>query len=462
MITPRVQPINEPRWFEPHELFFSLTDEKGVIRYGNRVFTRVSGYPEHDLVGKPHSLIRHPDVPRCVFRLLWDYLDAGKTIAAYVKNLAADGRYYWVLAVVTPCRDGYLSVRLNPSTPYFEAVKAAYAETLKIESSVECIDGKQAAIDRSLPHLARMLADHGFKSYDEFMRTALKAELEARGELTVAGDPPVMSDAAGADRLVELHASLERLNEHLQGVFESLGVFERLSSQLTTKQRAMGELAPSLNILALNAHIAASQLGEEGAVLSVVSKSLGERSKEADRLIVRLMERMEPVCDAARGVAFEVEVAQIEAQVCEAFARELLDDGETVSPGVTLSLDELISELCERVRSVLRTLTQLRIDVESMVTAANDLIGRVVQMKTAQLNGKIDVASRSGAAGFNAIFEDIAAIIDEARTDCSDSIELLASTRDQLDDLLKLEGPLEAELREARYETDAIVSVAGH
>ena len=137
MITARVTPINEARHFAPHELFFSLTDDKGRIHYGNQVFTRVSGYEEHQLLGQPHNLIRHPDMPRGVFRLFWDYLGAQKTIAAYVKNLAADGRYYWVLAVATPSRDGYLSVRLNPSSQFFDLVKKAYAGTLAIESPLE-------------------------------------------------------------------------------------------------------------------------------------------------------------------------------------------------------------------------------------------------------------------------------------------------------------------------------------
>lgn len=461
MITPRVPTVDEPRPFDPHELFFSLTTPQGVIKCGNRVFTRVAGYSESELEGKPHSVIRHPDMPRCVFRLLWDYLDDGKTVAAYVKNLASDGRYYWVLAVVTPCRDGYLSVRLNPSTEFFAAAKAAYAETLEIESSVERTDGKQVAIERSLPHLADLISQAGFDSYDEFMRAALRAELDARQ--THINDTSLVADVATPQsaKLIELHKKLEGLRQNLDKVFRSLDVFERLSDELTTKQRNMAELAPSLNILALNAHLAASQLGDEGAVLSVVSKSLGARSKEADRRIVNLMDRMRPVCDSARGVAFDVEVAQIESQVCEAFVRELLEDSDAVSPSVRLSLDELISELCSRVQSLLLMLSQLRLDVDAMVVAGKELVSHVAQMKTAQLNGKIDVASRQNAQGFQAIFDDIAAIIDESREDCGEAIDLLLTTREQLDSLLELKAPLETGLRDTRFETDEILGLVG-
>ena len=108
-----VQPCDRESPFEIDELFFSTTDRKGVITFGNDVFVRVSGHPRERLIGAPHNVIRHPDMPRAVFRLLWDYVLAGRSVVAYVKNMAADGAYYWVLALVTPIRGGFLSVRLK-------------------------------------------------------------------------------------------------------------------------------------------------------------------------------------------------------------------------------------------------------------------------------------------------------------------------------------------------------------
>ena len=125
--------VNSPRTFEPWELFFSTTDQKGVITSCNDVFVRVSGYPAEDLLGKPHSIIRHPDMPRCVFKLLWDYLLSGKAIGAYVKNLASTGEYYWVYALVTPIDDGYLSIRVKPVSAYFAKVEGLYKQLLATE-----------------------------------------------------------------------------------------------------------------------------------------------------------------------------------------------------------------------------------------------------------------------------------------------------------------------------------------
>src|SRR6185369_11343271 len=126
-------PVDAAREFREHELFFSTTDRKGVILSGNEVFMRISGYAGPDLVGQPHNVIRHPDMPRAVFRLVWDCLKRGRAVAGYVKNLAADGRYYWVVAMITPMRDGYLSVRFKPTGEMRAVAESLYRAMRQIE-----------------------------------------------------------------------------------------------------------------------------------------------------------------------------------------------------------------------------------------------------------------------------------------------------------------------------------------
>lgn len=109
------------RTFGEDEIIVSKTNLKGHITYGNEVFFRMAGYSEKQAIGQPHSLIRHPDMPRCVFKLLWDTLEKGEEIFAYVINRSANGDHYWVLAHVTPSRDasgniiGYHSNRRVPN-----------------------------------------------------------------------------------------------------------------------------------------------------------------------------------------------------------------------------------------------------------------------------------------------------------------------------------------------------------
>ncbi len=101
-------------------LIVSRTDPSGIITQVNESFCEISGYSRDELIGQPHSLLRHPDMPAAAFRDLWETVLAGKTWNGYVKNLCKDGRFYWVYATVIPnVREGrivgYTSVRREPS-----------------------------------------------------------------------------------------------------------------------------------------------------------------------------------------------------------------------------------------------------------------------------------------------------------------------------------------------------------
>ena len=129
----------EERFFDPAELIVSKTDTKGRITYGNAVFRRIAGYTEEELLGAPHSIVRHPDMPRCVFKLLWDTISAGNEIFAYVLNRSKNGDHYWVFAHVTPSFDkngsiiSYHSSRRVPRRDAVDKVIPVYRSLLEIE-----------------------------------------------------------------------------------------------------------------------------------------------------------------------------------------------------------------------------------------------------------------------------------------------------------------------------------------
>lgn len=206
-----VHPIPVERPFAVQEIFFTTTDRKGVIRSGNRVFTRVSGYTEAELVGAPHNIVRHPDMPRVVFQLLWSEIGAGRPIAAYVKNMASDGSYYWVLATAMPVGDGYLSVRLKPTSPLLATVAPLYDELRAVEQHIEERGGSpKEAMAASAERLAERLGDLGFPDYRSFMFVALPAEL--RAFLDARGTPPAGTAQRGM--LGAALASCGRLRQH--------------------------------------------------------------------------------------------------------------------------------------------------------------------------------------------------------------------------------------------------------
>ena len=157
----KVQPTNREKAMRDDDFIVSKTDLKGRITYGNRIFIEFSGYTEAELLGAPHNIIRHPDMPRGVFKYLWDNLAQEKEVFAYVKNLAKDGSFYWVLANITPDYDaqgrvvGYLSVRRAPRRAAVEVIENVYRTMLAAEQRA----GGRDACEASLSVLGEMLAE---------------------------------------------------------------------------------------------------------------------------------------------------------------------------------------------------------------------------------------------------------------------------------------------------------------
>ena len=160
------------RFFDINEVIVSKTDLKGRITYANEVFQRIAGYTEQELLGAPHSIVRHPAMPRCVFKLLWDTLAAGEEIFAYVINRCKNGDHYWVFAHVTPSFDeqgnivSYHSSRRVPRREVVEGViTPLYQQLLDVENSFANSKEGMAA---SFQAVLDLLNEKGV-SYDELI-----------------------------------------------------------------------------------------------------------------------------------------------------------------------------------------------------------------------------------------------------------------------------------------------------
>jgi len=150
----------------PNDFLVSKTDLKGKITYCNQIFMKVAGYTEEELLGKPHNIVRHPDMPRVVFKLLWERVQNGEEIFAFVKNKTHDGGYYWVYANVTPSTDdrgnivGYYSVRRKVNEKNLHLVEDLYATLLEEE--------QRGGIEASQKYLSNLLNEKGV-TYDELI-----------------------------------------------------------------------------------------------------------------------------------------------------------------------------------------------------------------------------------------------------------------------------------------------------
>ncbi len=108
------------------DFLVSQTDKKGIITFANEDFYKVAGYTLEELIGQPHNIVRHKDMPKAAFKDLWETVKKGKVWTGYVKNSIQGGGFYWVYATVYPMDDGYMSCRRKPSKSEIEDVEKLY------------------------------------------------------------------------------------------------------------------------------------------------------------------------------------------------------------------------------------------------------------------------------------------------------------------------------------------------
>ncbi len=167
---PKIVPRDEERRLAEEDFIVSRTDLKGRITYCNRIFMRMSGYREAELLGRQQNIVRHPDMPRGMFKLVWDNLKEGREVFAYIKNLARDGSFYWVFANITADRDqagnitGYYSVRRYPSETALAVIEPLYRQMRAIEQQHPARD----QTTQSLSHLDQYLQERG-TTYEKFV-----------------------------------------------------------------------------------------------------------------------------------------------------------------------------------------------------------------------------------------------------------------------------------------------------
>lgn len=153
-------------YLEDNTLITSKTDLKGHITYGNADFIRFSGYKESEFLNKPHNIIRHQDMPRIAFKLLWDNVQNGREFFGFVKNLSREKNVYWVFANITPSYDehhniiGYYSVRRRPSKNGVSFMNDLYPKLCQAES--------QGGMNASFELLTNTLKEANI-SYDELV-----------------------------------------------------------------------------------------------------------------------------------------------------------------------------------------------------------------------------------------------------------------------------------------------------
>ena len=167
----RPTPTNKQLKVDPKKIIVSKTDVKGRIIYGNAYFCELTGYKESELISSPHNIIRHPDMPRAIFYLMWQYLKSGRNITAVVKNMSKNGDYYWVTTDFEIKRDkfgniqSYIAFRQAAAPHVVAEMEKLYEKLLEIE--------KNHNMDASIAYLTAFFEEKQM-NYDQFIMELAK------------------------------------------------------------------------------------------------------------------------------------------------------------------------------------------------------------------------------------------------------------------------------------------------
>ena len=137
----KIIPNNIEKQLNKNDFIVSKTDPKGRITYCNQIFMKMAEYSEDELLGQPHNIIRHPDMPRIAFKVAWQMIQSGQEFFGFVKNLRKSGGYYWVFTNIMPDYDlngniiGYTSVRRKPNPKALDVIIPLYQQLVAAEKS---------------------------------------------------------------------------------------------------------------------------------------------------------------------------------------------------------------------------------------------------------------------------------------------------------------------------------------
>ncbi|OFP36209.1 MULTISPECIES: PAS domain-containing protein [Corynebacterium] len=296
------------------DIFFSVTDAKGIMTDVNEVFMHYAQYPLEEMIGKPHNLIRQVEMPGGVFKAMWDWIEAGKPFVGYVRNLAKSGSAYDVLATVTPLSGGrYLSVRTRPMTDYFQTAAAVYQEANIVEHQAKRDGvGRRRRAELGWERICELVPD-----YDAFMSEVLPAEVAAREEagfVLPEGEGEVYEATAALYKELEtfmgIQTSIKKSAEELLVACDTLLQENSVTNQVKSEMENVVAEGASRTLLLAPLQVWATMRGiidENAQSLSEVAEELQARAAKARTAIA--LARLQ----AAQTATFSAEEDRIES-----------------------------------------------------------------------------------------------------------------------------------------------------
>jgi aerotaxis receptor len=395
--------------FEINELFFSITDQSSTILSGNDVFVRISGYSKEELIGQFHNIIRHPDMPRIVFKTFWDYLNADKPIVAYVKNKTKEGGYYWVLAAVFPLHDRYISIRIKPTTKLFSIVKDLYSKVLIAENSLSEEESSKA--------FSELLNTFGYDNYDQFMSDALLDELKERqknsSKAVINQNYNLLSPSL--QKLQEVHRYSSELMDQYDEWFEKIDLFTQVRTVFVEKEIKLRELARDIVFLSLNASVSSYKVENGGETFGVLARDIRFNAKENETLISRIDTVVELLSDSLHAIIFSVAGMRLQIEMVTFFIEEVTCQNNSLQ---VAEISENICSLVALVREYSDKSQQVQMDLNVQIQDALKYLSQLEQQMMylgyIQIYGIIEAAaSHDESVRFGVIFSQLKTLVQQ-------------------------------------------------
>ncbi|WP_281951190.1 methyl-accepting chemotaxis protein [Nitrosophilus kaiyonis] len=429
-----IEPKDIESKFDIDELFFSSTNLKGTILSGNDVFVRVSKFNKDELIGKPHNIIRHPDMPRAVFKALWQTIKNRKPFIGYVKNIAKDGSYYWVLACVYPMFDEegnikkYLSIRLKPTSDIFKIIPEFYKDVLRYEH--------REGMDAALNYMLEKIKELGFENYEEFSKKAFLEEMKSREEKLKNKDMLLCGMASNvlskeneelADTLCILQTNFLRLNRYFNEIYSKVNIFLEMNKNLNEKSKFIFQLAEEIRLLSLNASIESYKIKKEGVSFSTLSQEMRKNAEYSEREILNLTKLINQTNKDIEDTSFNILSCKLQIDMVVYFLKEMLEKlvNEKISIQEEKEIINNIKDLFELLNSYAKKLSNNIYDSKSRLRNIfyniKDLNVLINRLDFIHINGLIESAHAGNEGGsFTIIFSQMLKLVEAAKNQIVD------------------------------------------
>lgn len=422
------------------ELFFSRTDPHGIIEYGNEVFIRVAGYSRDKLIGSPHNIVRHPSTPKAVFKLLWSEIQAGRTLGAYVRNKTSEGGHYWVFGTVFPVENGFLSIRLRPSSELSEVVKKIYEQML--------VEEKVNGLDASLELLKSLLNQSGYADYQSFMTAALLEELRCRdSQLDPQSARVSISGFSATSAIGQVAGQISEKfglgSSHYSAILKNVSEFDGANKLFVEKSSHLLSGFQDLQLISLNMKVFSSKFGSSGATLGVLAGEFQRVANDVEQNLVRFSKFVETVGQAMRESSFSIGSLKLQMDMVAFFVRECL--GQIAAGGAVderffyplESSTRMFSSLAEgSSRLSIERLTELRGGLSDFQSTMNDIKKSIKGLELISQMGSVEAARvpdfQQSFAGYIQQMNDFNGVLRSSVRDIGISINALGEALERI------------------------------